>query len=168
MIESSENQSNIEFENAVFDKVINSLEGVIPQCMFDSRIDRLIHEFENKLSQSKMSLDLYLQYTGMDMDEFRATYKERAEGEVKLRLALEKIAQLENVEVTDEEVEDGIKELAENNKMEVEQVKKIINIEDYKLDLLAGKAAEIIKESAVVDNTLVEEVVEAVAEEVQE
>jgi len=52
--------------------------------------------------------------------------------------------------------------------MEVEQVKKIINIEDYKLDLLAGKAAEIIKESAVVDNTLVEEVVEAVAEEVQE
>lgn len=168
MIESSENQSNIEFENAVFDKVINSLEGVIPQCMFDSRIDRLIHEFENKLSQSKMSLDLYLQYTGMDMDEFRATYKERAEGEVKLRLALEKIAQLENIEVTDEEVENGIKELADNNKMEVEQVKKIINIEDYKLDLLAGKAAEIIKESAVVDNTLVEEVVEAVAEEVQE
>ncbi len=154
--ENAEKKADAQFENYLFEKIIEDLEGEIPECMYDQKIDREIQEFEMRLKQSQMDLDLYLQYTGMDLDDLKATYRDRAVSEVKLRLALEKIVEMENITVTEEEVENGLKELASSNNLEVEQVKRFINVADYEMDLKVGKAADIVKESAVVDNTLSE------------
>lgn len=154
--ESASNKADAQFENYLFESIIKNLEGEIPECMYDQKIEREIQEFEARLKQNQMTLDLYFQYTGMDMDDLKATYKDRAVSEVKLRLALENIVAKENIEVTDEEVENGLKELAANNGLKVEEVKHLISIEDYKMDLKVGKAADIVKESAVVDNSLAE------------
>ena len=96
----SEATAAAQFENHLMQKLIDTAEGVIPKCMFDKRVDQLISEFERNLKQQNMSVEIYLQYTGMDMDSFRETFQERAENEVKLRLALEKIADLENLILT--------------------------------------------------------------------
>ncbi len=154
--ESASNKADAQFENYLFESIIKNLEGEIPECMYDQKIEREIQEFEARLKQNQMTLDLYFQYTGMDMDDLKATYKDRAVSEVKLRLALENIVAKENIEVTDEEVENGLKELAANNNLKVEDVKRLISVEDYKMDLKVGKAADIVKESAVVDNSLAE------------
>ncbi len=147
--ESAQKKADAQFENYLFETIINNLEGEIPECMYDQKIDREIQEFEMRLKQSQMSLDLYFQYTGMDLDDLKATYRDRAVNEVKLRLALEKIVELENITVTEEEVENGLKEIAESNNLDVDQVKRIINVADYEMDLKVGKAADIVKEEVI-------------------
>ena len=97
-----------------------------------------------------ISLDMYMQFTGQTIDTLKRGYAEQAEKQVKLRLALEKIAEVENVEVTDEDLENEFKNLAETYRMEVEQVKSYIRAEDLKKDLAVGKAVEIVKDSAVI------------------
>lgn len=154
--ETAERSATAEFENVLFDKVIENVEGDIPECMYENRINSLTSEFGHSLQQQGMNLDMYLQYTGMGEEEFRATFADRAEKEVVLRLGLEKIAEMENLVVTDEEIEEGLTKLGEQNGMDLETVKKYISYDAYKLDLLVGKAADVVKENAVIDNTLVE------------
>ncbi|MDE5937018.1 MAG: trigger factor, partial [Ruminococcus sp.] len=100
--EAAAKQADSAFDNAVLEAVIEKVDSPIPNCMYEQRIDTLVHSFEQQLQQQGMSLKLYCQYTGMDVDSLRDTYKDRAVGEVKLRLALEKIAELENIEVSEE------------------------------------------------------------------
>ena len=157
LTENAENKANLEFESKVFQTVIDSVQGEIPQCMFDQRVDRLISEFDQRLRSQGMSLELYLRYTGMDMDALRESHAQRANDEVKLRLALEKIAKLEGFTVEDEDVQKGIADIAEQNNVDVETVKRIISEDDYRMDLLVEKASEFVKENAVVDNSLAEE-----------
>ena len=104
-----------------------------------------------------MDLKLYFQYTGMDADSFRDTYRDRAVNEVKLRLALEKIAEVENLEPTEEEINNGLTDVAAANNMDVETVKRFIPMEDYIEDLRVQKAVDLVKENAVVDNTPAED-----------
>ena len=81
--------------------------------MFEHRADSLMNQFANQLKAQGISMDLYLQYTGMTQDALKETYLERAENEVKLRLALEKVAELEKLEVSDEDLEAEVNRLAE-------------------------------------------------------
>ena len=104
-----------------------------------------------------MDLDIYLQYTGMDMDSFRESFTERAENEVTLRLGLEKIAELENIEISDEAIENQLKEIADANNMTVEDVRMRLPMNDFVDDLRVNKAVEFVKENAVVDNTITSE-----------
>ena len=104
-----------------------------------------------------MDIKLYFQYTGMDMDSFRETYRERAINEVKLRLALEKIAELEGLEPTEDEINSGLADIAASNKVDVETIKRFIPLDDYVDDLRVQKAVELVKENAVVDNSAAEE-----------
>lgn len=157
LVEGAENKATSEFENDIFQTIIDNIEGEIPECMYESRVDSLINEFEARLKTQGMKLDLYLQYTGMDIESLRASYIQRATEEVKLRLALEKISILENLSVSDEEVENGIAEIATQNKVDVNTVKMIINPNDYRTDLLVSKAADLVKENAIVDNDIVKE-----------
>ncbi len=150
----AESRAASQFENYLMQKIIDTTEGVIPKCMFDRRVDQLIGEFERSLKGQGMSVDIYLQYTGMDMDSFRETFQERAENEVKLRLALEKIADNENLIPTEEEINDGLKELADANNLTVEDVKMRIDLDAYIIDLKTIKAVEFVKDNAVVDNTI--------------
>lgn len=150
--EAAAKQAEAAFENAVLEALINKVDAPIPNCMFEQRIDEIVASFERQLQQQGMSLKLYCQYTGMDEQAIRDTYRERAEGEVKLRLALEKVAELENFEVTEDEINNGLGEIAAANNMDVATVRRFINVAEYAADLRVQKAIEFIRENAVVDN----------------
>ena len=152
--EAAVQQAESGFENAVMNALIEKVDSPIPNCMYEQRIDSLMRSFEQQLQQQGMDIKLYFQYTGMDMDSFRETYRARAVNEVKLRLALEKIAELEKIEVSEEELNNGLGEIAAANNMDVETVKRFIPIDDYTTDLRVQKAIDFVKENAVVDNTV--------------
>ncbi len=155
--EAAVQQADSAFENAVMNALIEKVDAPIPNCMFEQRIDALMRSFEQQLRQQGMDLKLYFQYTGMDADSFRDTYRDRAVNEVKLRLALEKIAEVENLEPTEEEINNGLADVAAANNMDVETVKRFIPMEDYIEDLRVQKAVDLVKENAVVDNTPAED-----------
>lgn len=155
--EAAVQQAESGFENAIMNALIEKIDAPIPNCMYEQRIDALMRNFEQQLQSQGMDIKLYFQYTGMDMDSFRETYRDRAVSEVKLRLALEKIADLENIEVSEEEINNGLSEIAAANNVDVETVKRFIPAEDYITDLRVQKAVDLVKENAVVDNTAVEE-----------
>ena len=155
--EAAVSQADSAFENAILQALINKVDAPIPNCMFEQRIDSLVRSFDQQLQQQGMNLKMYCQYTGMDEDSLRDTYRDRAEGEVKLRLALEKIAELENIEVSEEEINNGLSEIAAANNVDVETVKRFIPLAEYTADMRVQKAVELVKENAVVDNTAAEE-----------
>lgn len=155
--EAAEKHADTAFETDVLAKIIEKIDSPIPNCMYEQRIDSLMRTFEQQLQQQGMDLKLYFQYTGMDMDSFRETYRERAVSEVKLRLALEKIAELENLTVTDDEVNAGLADIAAANNIDVETVKNFIPMSEYMTDLKVQKAVEFVMENAVVDNSVEEE-----------
>ncbi|WP_303835980.1 trigger factor [Ruminococcus flavefaciens] len=155
--EAATQQAESGFENAVMEALISKVDAPIPNCMYEQRIDSLMRSFEQQLQQQGMDIKLYFQYTGMDMDSFRETYRDRAVNEVKLRLALEKIADLENIQISDEELNNSLGEIAAANNIDVETVKRFIPVEDYITDLRVQKAIELVKENAVVYNTVAEE-----------
>jgi len=150
----AETRAVSEFENYIMQSIIDKTEGVIPKCMFDHRVDSLIRNFEQGLKQQGMSVEIYLQYTGMDMDSFKETFQDRAENEVKLRLALEKVADMENIQPTDEEIDSQLQEIAASNNLSLEDVKLRIPMDEFVTDLRVTKAIDFIKENAVIDNTI--------------
>ena len=151
--EAAVSQADSAFENAVLNALIAKVDAPIPNCMYEQRIDSLVRSFDQQLQQQGMNLKMYCQYTGMDEDSLRDTYRERAESEVKLRLALEKIAELEGLEVSEEEINNGLSEIAAANNVDVETIKRFIPLGDYTADMKVQKAVDLVKENAVVDNS---------------
>ncbi len=150
LAEANEKQADREVESAIFDVVIEKLEGEIPQEMYDNRVNEMVQELEQRLRAQGMSLDLYMQYTGQSLDTVKKTYEEQANKQVKLRLALEKIAQLENIEVSDEELDEELTKISEQYGVEKEQIKQIVAEDDLRRDVAVGKASELVKDSAVI------------------
>lgn len=148
--EAAQKSCEQEQEGKILDEVIAKVEGEIPEVMFERRVDEMIEELGQRLAPQGVSVDMYLQYTGQTLDSLKTMYREQAEKQVKLRLALEKIAVLENIEVSDEETEEEFKKMADNYKMEVEQVKGYVTADALKKDLAVGKAAELVKKEAVI------------------
>ena len=155
--ESAVQQAEAGFENAIMNALIEKVDSPIPNCMYEQRIDALMRSFEQQLQSQGMDIKLYFQYTGMDMDSFRETYRDRAVNEVKLRLALEKIADLENLEATEEDINNGLAELAAANNVDVEMIKRFVPLDDYATDLRVQKAVDLVKENAVVEDAPAEE-----------
>lgn len=148
--EANEKHADAEVEAKIFDKVIENMTAEIPQVMFDNRVNEMIGELEQRLAPQGISLDLYMQYTGQTIDTVKKAYAEQAEKQVKLRLALEKIAKLENIEVTEDELKAEFDKLAEAYKLDVDQIKKFIHDDDLKKDIAVGKAVDLIKDAAVI------------------
>lgn len=155
--------AEIAFDNAIMDALIAKVDVPIPNCMYEHRIDELVRNVEQMLSQQGMNIDLYLQYTGMDMNDFRETNRERAVNEVKLRLALEKIANLENIQISNDEINASLQPIAEANKMSIDEVKRRLPMTDFVTDIRVTKALELVKANAV--ENPVEEVQEVLTEE---
>ncbi|MDE5558014.1 MAG: trigger factor [Ruminococcus sp.] len=151
--EAAKNQADADFETELMNALIEKVDSPIPNCMYEQRIDLIVRTFEQQLSQQGMDIKLYFQYTGMNMESFRESYRERAVNEVKLRLALEKIAEIENFEVTEEEINAGLADVAAANKVDVETIKRFIPYNDYIMDLKVQKAIDLMKETAVTENT---------------
>ena len=118
--------------------------------MYRNRINEDIREFGYRLQSQGLDLDTYMKYTGMDMDGFREGFRPQAERQVKIRLALEKIAELENIIPTAEDLEGQYNKLAESYKMDVEKVKDLIPEADLSRDIKVEKAIGLVHDSAVI------------------
>lgn len=137
-----------DFESAVLEKVVDLVEGEIPEVMYDNKLEDDVKDYENRLAQQGIPLDTYLQYMGMDRDKFKESMRDNAVKQVKLQLAVEKIAELEKIEATDEEAEAKLKEMADMYQLDVEQVKKWVNIEDVKKDVVGKKTVDFLVANA--------------------
>ena len=148
MEEQNEKQAALAVENDLVDQVIGTIEGDIPEVMYENRMDEMVRDFEYRLAQQGLKLDMYLQYMGQTMDSFRASFKEQAEKQVKIRLALEAVAAAENITASDEEYENEMQRIADQYKMEIDKVKSLVNADEVKKDLAVNKAIDFIKEKA--------------------
>lgn len=137
-----------DFESAVLEKVVDLVEGEIPEVMYDNKLEDDVKDYENRLAQQGIPLDTYLQYMGMDRDKFKESMRDNAVKQVKLQLAVEKIAELEKIEATDEDAEAQLKEMADMYQLDVEQVKKWVNIEDVKKDVVGKKTVDFLVANA--------------------
>ena len=136
------------FEEKVLDAVIANLKADIPQAMIENQIDSIVQDFRYRVQMQGMTLEQYLTMTGTEMGAFRAMFQAQAERQVKIRLALEKVAELENIAVSDKEMEDEYAKMAEQYKMDVEKVKSIVSAEALSDDLKISNALEFVKKHA--------------------
>lgn len=135
-------------DGALMDEMLTKMKAEIPEVMYERRIDDIAREW---VSRTRIDIKDYLKYTGMNMAQFRANFKEPAKRQVELRLALEKIAQLENLEASQADLDKEYAELAEQYKMDVEQVKKSIPEDMLAADIKIEKALDLVKDSAVIE-----------------
>ena len=124
------------------------MQAEIPQAMYDSRVDELVRDFEYRMSQQGLKMDMYLQYMGMTMEQLRGQFAEQAEKQVKMRLAMEAIVAKENITVSDEEFDAEVKRIADAYKMEEDKVRSIVDADAVKQDLAVNKAIDFVKEKA--------------------
>ncbi|MGN0617608.1 MAG: trigger factor [Ruminiclostridium sp.] len=151
--ESAKKRAENELSDTLAEKVAEILEGEIPEAMYENRISDMLREWEYRNRYAGVTLNDYLKYTGMTLDQFKEGFRKPAEIQVKLRLALEKIAELENIEVDDAALEAEYAKLAEEHKMDVEKVKSVISAESLSKDIKAEKAFDLVKETAEVTET---------------
>lgn len=136
------------FEEKLLDVVLEGMKADIPQAMIESQIDSIVQDFGYRLQMQGMGLEQYLKMTGTEMGAFRAMFKAQAERQVKTRLALQKVADLENIAVTEQEIADEYAKMAEQYKMDVEKIKTIVAEDALSGDLRISNALEFIKANA--------------------
>lgn len=153
LTETKEKAADTDVENKLIDTVIDNMKADIPAVMFDHAVDNMVHDFEHRLASQGMTLELYLQYTGFDMDSFKKQFEEQAQKQVKIRLALEKIVELENIAPTEEELNAEFENMAKTYSMDVEKVKELVPVEELSADIAVQKAIDLVKESAVIKTT---------------
>lgn len=146
--DSAARNADIEAENKLYETLIEKMTADIPEVMFENKIDEMVRDFEMRLSQNGLNMETYLMYTNMDMTSFRKTFEDQAQKQVKVRLALEKIAELENVEITDAQVDEEINKIAEQYNLTADKVRSIISDKSVKQDLAVAEASKIVKDSA--------------------
>lgn len=143
-----------EADNAVEEQLIKALGEKlvcdIPECMFENEVENFVRDYDNRLRMQGLDLSTYFQYTGMNLDTLRKNMRPDAERQVKTRLALEKIAALENLEATEEEIEAEYARLAEAYNMEADKIKAAVAADAIADDLKVKKAIDLVKEKAVV------------------
>ena len=137
------------FQERVMDKVIETMEADIPDAMVETQLDRVADDFSYRLAMQGMEFESYLKMTGMTMEQFRSVFTPQALRQVKIRLALEKVAELEGMDITEEDLNAEFEKLAENNKLDIEKVKELLAAEDLKVDMLCQKANDFILANAV-------------------
>ncbi len=138
------------FEETVIKALNEKLGGeAIPAAMVDAEAENLVRDYDNRLRMQGLDLNSYLKYTGSTLDQLREQVRPQAESYVKTRLALEKIAELENVTVSEEEIEEEYARLAEKYKMEADKVKPLIPAESLIEDLKVKKAMDLVKANTV-------------------
>lgn len=146
--EAKENEADAKLREELVLKASENAEADVPQAMIDTELDRMLKEFEQRLQMQGMNLELYTQFSGQDENALKEQMKEDAAKRVKSNLTLEAIAQAENLEVTDEEVEAELAKMAEAYNMPVENIKQAIGSTDaMKEDLKVRKAIDFLVEN---------------------
>lgn len=149
--EKKEKDAKIDLENQLLEQVVENMEVEIPECMFTKRTDEMVQEYNYRLQMQGLNLETYLQYMGQDMDTFKESFKEGAEKQVKVSVALAAIMEAENIEVSDEEIDAEAAKIGEQYGMDVDQVKKAVPAEQLTEDIKRNKAVDLIVESAVIE-----------------
>lgn len=141
-------------DNAVDEQIINSLidrlEADIPEAMFVQETENFVRDYDNNLRMQGLKLSDYLKFTNSTLDDVRARLRPQAERQVKTRLALEKIAEVENIQVSEKELEEEYASLAKAYNLEVEKVKELVTAENLTADKKVQKAVAFVKDNAVI------------------
>ena len=144
----NEDKAESEFENAIADALIEKLVAEIPEPMFEAETENYVRDYDTRLRQSGLDLQTYFKYTGLTLDALRAEMRPQAEKQVKIRLALEKIAALEEIAISDGEIEDEYARIGSVYNVPADEVKKMILAEDVAADLKVAGAMKKVKEYA--------------------
>ena len=142
-------QNERAFESAAVQMAAANMTCNIPACMIDEQVDHQIEQFAYQLQSQGMKMEDYVKMVGGDLSSLRASMRPMAEQTVRSDILLSEIAHAENLEVTDEEVEEELKKLAEQYQMELDKVKAAVDTAAVKSDLMGRKAAKLITDSAV-------------------
>lgn len=150
MTEDKESKAQSALEDNLLEQVCEGMTADIPACMFESRVDEMVKDFEYRLQSQGMNLKHYLGYTGSDLESFRKSFAPQAEAQVKTRLALEEIVRLEKFVPTAEEIEQEYEKIAKSYNMEVEKIRPLLPQKDIEHNIAMGKALDLVRDSAVV------------------
>lgn len=146
--ERKEAQAKSDFENAVLEQLVENMECEIPDGMVEAQTDRLMDDYAMRLQSQGIPMDQYMSMMGMTPEMMRASAKPAALKQVQVELALTAVAKAEGIEVSDEECEEEAAKLAEQYKMELDQVKAIVTTDSLRKDLTLRKANDLVIDSA--------------------
>lgn len=146
---SREEQNERAFESSAVQLAAANMTCNVPACMIDEQVDHQIEQFAYQLQSQGMKMEDYTKMIGGDLSSLRQSMRPMAEQTVRSDILLSEIARAENLEVTDEEVEEELKKLAEQYQMELDKVKAAVDTAAVKSDLMGKKAAKIITDNAV-------------------
>lgn len=137
-------------ENELVQQIVDGIEGDIPEAMFENRLNQSVEEFAYRLQSQGMNLETYLKYTNSTIDDFKKSFRPQAEMQVKYRLALDKIVELENIKADEKDIEAEYKKMADNYGLEVDKVKAAVPSSELEKDIAANKAIDFVKANAVI------------------
>ena len=148
LLKKAEDKAKDDADNKLIDQLIDLVEADIPEVMYDNKVTENINDFSYNLQMQGMNIGTYLNYTGMDMEALRGQFRDKAIHQVKLRLALEKIAEIENIEVSDEDIDKAYDDLAKNYGVELDRVREIVPVAGLKKDVAVEKAVDVVRDNA--------------------
>ena len=151
-----EDSANAAADEQLVDALINNMEAEIPAPMYDAEAENFLRDYDNRLRMSGLDLNTYLKYTGMTLDKMREQFRPQAERQVKARLALEKIVELEGIEATEEDINGEIERIAAAYNMPVDKVKESVPTDAIADDMKVKKAMDLVKANAVVTDAMPE------------
>ncbi len=144
----NEDRAEAELENALAEALMEKLVAEIPEPMFEAEVENQVRDYDTRLRQSGLDLKTYFKYTGMSLETLREQMRPMAEKQVKVRLALEKIAALESLVASEEEIEAEYKKISDAYNVPLEEVKKMILAEDLGRDVVVASAMKLVRENA--------------------
>lgn len=151
--EAAENKAKAEIENEVIEKVVENAEFDLPDAMIDAQVDNTINDFAQRLQYQGMNLDMYLQYTGSNLEAMKAQFRPQAEKQVSGSLVLEAVMNAEGIETTPEELELELVDMSKKYNMELDKIKELLQdaeMERIKKDLALQKTITMLVSNAVV------------------
>ena len=146
--ERKEKAADNEVEGQLVDALVDLVEADIPECMFEEEVENLVRDMDTNLRMQGLDLKTYLKYTGMELESVKAEMHPRAVKQVKTRLALETIAALEGIEVTQDEISEEVEKIAKAYGMSPEEVDKMVPADGLKEDIMVRKAVDLVKAEA--------------------
>jgi len=159
-------------EEKLIEKLLETFEAEVPECMIDNECENMVRDYDNRMRMQGLDLATYFKYTGQTLESMREQFRPQADRSVKTRLALEYVANTESIAVTEEEMDEEFKRIADAYGMEVEKVKESIPADVLTEDLKIRNALKFVRENAVVtdrdaDEVAAEEAAKAEAEKAE-
>ena len=151
LAERKEKEARTAKENAAVDKAIENAQMEIPDAMIETQISQMLDDFSRRMQSQGLTMEQYMQFTGMTADKMREEMKPQALKRIQTRLVLEKIAETENIQPSEEEVNEEIGKMAEMYKMEADKLKELLGdreLEQMKKDMAVQKAVTLVADEA--------------------